>query len=657
MIRVAALLVLVLASAGCAGEKAEGRPWVRRLSFDGVKQVSVRDLRNKLAVQKTPWLGFPRHYLDEFTVEVDRARIEAFYRAHGFFGARVLVAEATPVKGGKAVDVTFKVDEGEPTKVVGFDLSGLPDVTQKAKLEKRQHERIKVGATLVHQDYMDAKQKLEDRLKQLGFAWAEVDGRVEVNRDTREARVIMTVKPGPLAHFGHVHVHNLPPRVSEHEVALHAGIKPGAKFDPEAIEAARGKIYALGVFSSVRVEYVHGDDDPAMADVIVTVSPGTLNELRLGLGTGFESQRTDVHASVIYSRRNFLGHLRTLRLRLEPGWVAIPAFWDVQRTGPAILADATLTQPDWPLPLATTRFTVGYDVGIEYAYQYHGPRTSLSVTRGFWNDHILLGLSYNFQFLAFFNTDPTFQSAPNAGRLFGYTNPYWLGWLQEDIALDLRDKPLDAHQGVYLGTSLEQGGIWVGGAFEYQKISPDLRAYAPFGRRVTFATRVQFGQMFVQGNMGSPITRRFYLGGPNSHRGFNYNRLSLQVPSGIPGVAPLPIGGDQMFLIQNELRVNVFRLFGQWFSLCAFVDGGDVSAPNCGNAPCADIPPGIPTTINYANLYWAVGPGLRYKTIIGTIRFDLGIRLNRLTQFEPDGAPNADPGQRFAFHLSVGEAF
>ena len=182
-----------------------------------------------------------------------------------------------------------------------------------------------------------------------------------------------------------------------------------------------------------------------------------------------------------------------------------------------------------------------------------------------------------------------------------------------------------------------------------------MRAYLPLGtRRVVLAARVEFGQLFVQGDLGSPITRRFYLGGPSSHRGFNYNRLSPQVPSGLPDVAPIPIGGDQMLLIQMELRFNLFRLYGNWLGLAAFADGGDVAAPSCGSVQCRQLTGNVPTSVDVTNLNWAVGGGLRYKTVIGTIRFDLGVRLNRLSPTEPNGVPNADPGQRFAYHISVG---
>src|SRR5262249_29147268 len=157
---------------------------------------------------------------------------------------------------------------------------------------------------------------------------------------------------------------------------------------------------------------------------------------------------------------------------------------------------------------------------------------------------------------------------------------------------------------------------------------------APLGtKRVVLAGRVLFGQIYVQGDLGSPITRRFYLGGPGSHRGFNYDRLSPQVPSGLPGVPPIPIGGHQQLLFQMELRVELFRISGYWLALAAFADGGDVAAPSCGSPDCRQVTGNLRTSVDINNLNWAAGGGLRYKTVIGTLRFDLGVRLNRLAPF------------------------
>jgi outer membrane translocation and assembly module TamA len=184
-----------------------------------------------------------------------------------------------------------------------------------------------------------------------------------------------------------------------------------------------------------------------------------------------------------------------------------------------------------------------------------------------------------------------------------------------------------------------------------------------------------FGQMFVQGDTGSPITRRFYMGGPDSHRGFNYNRLSTQVPIGVgnSNAARLPIGGDQLLLLQAEFRVNIIKLFDNWLGVSAFGDAGDVAAPSSNNSDLEKIlggsstnpagvcldggPVKLSSSVQANHLHYAVGAGLRYHTVIGTIRADVGVRLNRLAYCEPDRTPNPDPNQRVAFHISIGESF
>jgi outer membrane protein assembly complex protein YaeT len=643
-------------AAGCAGEKAEGRPWIRSLHLNGVKNVDAGDLKSRLAMQGRSWWPFwKKPYLNPFDLEIDAKRVQNYYHQHGFFDVRVVEQKVQPVKPD-AVDVTLGVEEGRPTRIHAIAVVGLETVNARALRDvKKMH--IHVGDLFHYPHYQEEKDRIAGALKQHGYAWAEVEGEVGVDRDEYTAEIKLKVSPGPWARFGRLEVRGTR-RVSAKRLEQYANLITGKPFNLEALEDLRGSLYGLGMFSSVRVDYLHAPGRPDIADVVVTVQESTLHEVRFGVGFGIESQRNDVHTSVQYTKRNFLGGLRVLRLRLMPAYVAIPAVWNVQRQGPAGTTDAQLIQPDlfWRTEL---KFTVGFDVGIDYAYQYYGPRASLSLGRTFWRHHVVTGLAYNFQLYKFFATDPAILEQPDlAGSLYGFIEPYRLAWLQEDALLDLRDRPLDPARGGYFGLSAEEGGVWTGGAFQYQKLMPDVRGYLPLGtRRVVLAGRVEFGQIFVQGDLGSPITRRFYLGGPSSHRGFNYNRLSPQVPSGLQNVEPIPIGGDQMLLAQFELRINLVRLYGNWLAMAAFADGGDVAAPSCGTAACRQVTGNLRTKVDVSDLHWAAGGGLRYKTVIGTIRFDLGVRLNRLEPVEPNGVPNPDPGQRFAFHISVGEAF
>ena len=670
--------------AGCAAEKANGRPWIHTVQIDGVKHVDKKELKSKIALDQTSWLPLaPKKYLDPFEIDADKKRIQAYYAAHGYFFAKVTEADVKPRgSDGKSVDVKLVVDEGPATKIDNLTTDGLDPVGDKAQAIHRDLKlTFKRGAVFDHGKYLEKKGEVEGKLKSLGFAWANVQGEVDVNRDTKTADVTMKVDPGPKAVFGHVYLRGY--EVIDPGLVLeHADIREGEPFDPQVLEDARGRIYNLGVFASVKVEYEHDPSQPELADVIITVHEGQFHELRLGGGFDFESTRYDVHLAGQYIKNNFLGGLRTLKLRLEPGWVflvnpaAIGAPTGGPNNGPSLKAEATFTQPDIFGPWYDLKWIVGYDVGIDYAYQYHGPRTSLGVTRPLWHNRINVGLSYNFNLLLFFNTVPAFQTDPHAAAaLYGYTNPYRVGWWQEDFTLDLRDKPLDPHKGGYLGVTVEEGGVYAAGTFTYEKLLPQIRLYAPLGSRVTLATRGEFGQMFIQGSdSGSPITRRFYMGGPDSHRGFNYNRLSVQVPIGYAGAPNLPIGGDQLLLLQAELRVNIVKLFDNWFGLTGFVDAGDVAAPSTsaganlaavlqqGNGMDGGVCkngqlPKLNTSVQFSQLHTAVGGGIRYHTVIGTIRADVGVRVNRLANCEPDGTPNPDPNQRIAFHISIGESF
>lgn len=646
-LRGAGIVIVMALASGCAHHGGAPRPWVRRLVLHGVRHVDEHDLRSHLLTEETPrlaWAG--KRPFDPFALRLDAARIEAYYRAHGYYDARVVSTDVNPADRPGAVNVEINVDEGAATRIGRVKVSGLDQIGDDAQ-PIIQHLDLRKGQIFDHPRYLAEKGEMRQRLETLGYAFADVQGDVVVDRDHHVADLTLKVDPGVKAHIRRVDVEGAYD-VDRRRIVRHSLLTPGELVTPDALETARAKLYNLGIFPSVRIDYAHDPLHPGDADVRIAVAEGTFNEWRFGAGLSLELQRSELRGRAEYTRENFLGGLRRLRLRAEPAYVFVPAFWQPDRQGPAATVEAELTQPDLALPADELRAAVGYDLGVEYAFQYYGPRAQLGYARNFWHDRLQPGVSYNFQFLQFFNVDPAFAADPaTSARVFGFVQPYRVAWLDEGVVLDLRDHPLDTQKGGWFAVRAEEGGTWSGGDFDYEKLTLEARGYYPFFGRLVVAARTEFGQIFSHGDHGSPTTRRFYLGGPETFRGFNFNRLSDQVPSGNPGTPALPIGGDQMFLTQLELRIRAVRLFGSWLEVAGFLDAGDVAAPS-----------GQPfDTIDLGDLHVAVGGGLRYKTAIGTLRFDVGVRLNRLTDFEPDGRPNPDPHQPVAFHLSIGEPF
>jgi outer membrane protein assembly factor BamA len=687
----------VATSVGCA-PKGPHYPWIHKVYFHGVKQLKDKEVRPKVAVQQSSWFPLtPKRYLENpMSVEFDRERITTYYQTRGFFATSVPQAEiknykldpkkdpATP-ESVKAVDVHYTIEEGLPVTLTAIQIAGLDGIPADDARYARREVRVRTGERFEHVPYLETKELLLLQLRKRGYAFAKLaSSEVTVDRDARTAQVHIVVVPGRKALIGEVTIQGTQ-KVDAVALKKHAAVPTGQGYKPQALDEVQGRLYSLGLFSTVLVEPVENPQNPEIADVRITVKEGKHRELRLGFGFGIEPLRNDVHGELLYTQRRFFGGLRVFQFTGQAGYAALPAVWadPLRRHGPILLGKGDLTQPDILGKSSALTASVSYEVGVQYAYQYHGPSFRLGLTKGLWRNRISLAASYNFQFLDFFEAEAGLDGKGDTSVLFGFSDPYRLGFLQEQAALDLRNRPIDATRGFYLSMLAEQGGNYTGGAFSYQKFQPEVRAYYTLWNRLTIAARVQFGHIFAQGDLGSPITQRFYLGGPNSHRGFSFNRLSYQMCSGsfdagmgpVPVLVPcrdprtdakdgngnpvfqrLPTGGDTMLLGQLELRLGLFRLARQWVTLASFVDAGDVAPPSavCAKGGCNEGGGGL--NLDLTKLHVAVGGGLRYRTVIGTIRFDLGVRLNRLEKLEGN-LENPDPDQRIAYHISIGESF
>jgi outer membrane protein assembly factor BamA len=644
-LRGAGIVLIAALCSACAHRRDTQRPWVRSLTLHGVRHVDERDLRRHLVTEETPRVVWAdKKPFDAFALALDAGTIESYYHAHGFFDARVTSSDVTPADKPNAVNVELFVDEGVATKLEKVKVDGLDLIGDDAKVVIRNLD-LRRGQMFDHARYEAEMGEMSQRLRTLGYPWADVRGDIVVDRDRHVANMTLTVDPGFKAHVRNVEVQGAY-EIDRKLLIKHSLLREGLLVTPEALETARAKLYNLGFLPTVRVDFRHNLIHPDQGDVTIAVTEGPVNQWRVGLGLTLELQRSEVRGRAEYTRFRWLGGLRRLRLRAEPAYVFVPAFWNPIKQGPAGTVEAELTQLDLGLPPDEIHAVAGYDLGVEYAFQYHGPRASVGYSRNFFHDRLQVSVGYDFQYLMFFGVDPAFTVDPVvSARDWGFISPYRIAWLEQAVTFDVRDQPLDTQRGGWFQLRGEEGGVWTGGSFDYEKIVAEVRGYYPLFRRLVVAARTEYGHAFAQGNFGSPTTRRFYLGGPESHRGFNFNRLSLQIPSGTPGSPAIPVGGDDMFLTQIELRVRAVRIYGAWLELASFLDAGDVAAPT-----------GLPHDhIDLSQLHVAVGGGLRYKTAVGTIRADLGVRLNRLSDFQPNGEPNPDPHQPVAFHLSIGE--
>jgi outer membrane translocation and assembly module TamA len=205
-----------------------------------------------------------------------------------------------------------------------------------------------------------------------------------------------------------------------------------------------------------------------------------------------------------------------------------------------------------------------------------------------------------------------------------------------DIIRNTTRNLLDARRGHYAALHLEQSGGWLPGAFDFYAATIDLRHYLPIWRRLVVANRLQIGS--IDGIGGSltvdtdkiPFSRRYFLGGSTSLRGWGRFEVSPLSDSG------QPLGGLSMLEWSTELRANASGKL----SVVAFLDAGNVWER--------------PWQFEPGDLRVSVGPGVRYRTPVGPIRVDLGYQLNPIEGLIINGEPEQ---RHWRVHFSIGQAF
>ncbi|HJL43792.1 MAG TPA: BamA/TamA family outer membrane protein [Myxococcales bacterium LLY-WYZ-16_1] len=627
---------------------------VVEVSFEGVEDVDEGALAAGLANHPpTGFLFFKKKVpLDRTSLRLDEKRVEAFLARRGWFEARVVAVDVSWHEDDpERASVLFSVEQGPRTRVVGIDLVGDP-FPEGMPSDERMREALpaKPGDPAIYSKYQAGISRLRELLVSRGFVHAKVEAVMERKIGVPEARIEYEVDPGPLTRFGPLTL-DVSGGIPESAVRSRIAFKEGDRFDPNLIELTEGRLFDLPVVGSVQIEWT-SKGRPNPLPVTVVVRPGVPRELRLGGGVARDNVNLEVRLRGSYRQANFFHPLQTFSAELRPAFVFRD---DLGQPALNITASTELRRDDFIAARIRGTLGVRYDI-IQYeAVQNRGPQVSVALARPLLLDRLQLRTSVSFSFvdpaLSFFPEDrdlsldrfgiferealqlPGIPPAPTDLRIRRPADLMWVTWAVE-VSYDQRDNPRSPRLGYYLQFSNEISQLFDPGAW-YWFVKPEARGYLPLGSRLVLAGRLRWA-MEVFRTDPAPFPLRLFAGGAQSQRGFANRRLAPSVRNTNGDLVPL--GGEVLLESNVELRLDLFRLFGSMFGMVAFLDGAD-SVLNL-----EDLDP--------LNLHWAAGAGLRYRTPIGPLRFDIGFRLNRT-----DGVLPAEGLERLAWHISLGEAF
>ncbi len=678
------------------------RDVISDVQLEDAQEVDEDDLLDGLATAESSrflgiWDGvfFDYQVFDENVLARDLERVERYYRARGFYEAKVTAARIIRVDEHH-VRVQIRVFEGEPVIVRGIvNVNGAEQLPIGVSVQVLKAVSIRSGDRFDEAVFERSSKAIVETLGDNGFAFAKVKHSAKVDLATHTATVSFHVDPGPMARYGKVQIVGLE-SIPARPVVANLDIQEGRQYNRQELVDAQDALMSLGVFSSVEIREDKAHPESGEVPIRVVVRESALRTVRLGGGARFDVLRLSNHLRVGWEHRNFLGDMRRFSIDARPGVTYYPtrigAIQAPTRLLPENSIHAELRQPSF-LEGRTTGFISGdysiypllyplpdgADPEKERIIGYNEVKASVGVERAFFSHHLFVTPSYNWQA----NFPFTYQGdKPNGLDTVRVSFPELF------TILDFRDDRLTTHNGVYISNSFQVAGFVFGGTVSDVRVRPEVRLYKALTRnkKWVLATRTTLGFLFPS-NYGGTLDpsdptaksdptdpevikdqhkllfRAFYSGGPNSNRGYPYRGVGPHGPVGfliptgqdcsldtrtvdeLPSTCIRPLGGLTLWEASLEVR---FPIAGD-FTGATFVDASDVTR-NVGQ-------------IRFTVPHVSIGPGLRYLTPVGPVRLDIGYRVPGLQQIgevdiqRQEGDPGTVFGLPMAIHIALGEAF
>lgn len=626
------------------------------------------------------WTDWPLY--DEAVLKLDLDRITRWYQARGYYGARILSVEYAPESASRSdrrpegekdasLELTIHIEEGEPVRVRNLHLEGQEGLAPALVAELEKALRLKPGDVFDEAMYDQTREALVRVLREAGHARAQVDGDVVIERAALAADVKVVLNPGPVCQVGEVRIASSVP-VPTGPIRAATLLTPGSTYRESDLDDAQRAVYALGAFASVTVR---GDlSKPGdRIDIIIEVEPRRASQVSLGIGvmsgvltTGPVVDETvsvpqwDVHLIGSYEHRNFLGGLRRFRVEDRPRLLFLGPFPSVPSHAFGNTLTVGFTQPGMFEPRTTLFVDARYDVGPDpfQLFFRHDVGVAVGLERGFFKQRLQLRGAVHQDVMHVFRrrAQPDFVT-DNALDLFPcperpdapddaapracFPKSYLLPFLDQRVTLDLRDNNSNPTRGFYFRLAVQEAARLIDPSWNYVRVAPDVRGYAPLGLGMVLAARFALASLHVfsaserldeDAQRLGPQAYRLRGGGAQSNRGFLPGRLGAGIT-----------GGVRRWEGSLEWRIPLADSFG----VVMFGDFGDVNAD---------------TKFRFSHLNTSVGAGLRYRTIIGPIRLDVAGRPDKLQRL--DGSEPSDARMNLGFtkfrgaiHLTIGEAF
>ncbi len=709
---------------------------VTSLTFEGAHEVSPTDLKRVIFTRTSSCrliLIAPLCALSPQLLFIDRRRttpealgeditkLRVYYWRRGFREAMVDTV-LKPTKRGVAV--TFRIVEGEPTRIASLAIDQRTPVLSARELSRAVAVEEGDPLSLVALD--TTLDRLHVAVWNHGYGDARIDTSVTPLGTSHEMALRITIDPRYLTRVGSVHFEG---NQTLDDATLRRGVvlTPGALYTHDAVLESQRRLFSSPAIARAVVVTPPAGDSVKDVTVAIAETPAHQASVTAGFNT------IDFGQAAATLRLNSLGGGRWLSLNVAAGNLLGPQLNGrgiFREAMPDAIADgSSFLSPTYQGSITLTQPWLGNARTSAAIKAFAGRRTLPGVVID-EDAGVTLGIVHYLGVQFPVGLDYRFESTRVQGGAVYYCAGYGICDNASIDALQRRQRlsPIGASAWSDRADDLEaptRGYTWLvdaehasrftGSTFAHDRVSADAAYYRAFGRvpandeegnqPMVLALHGRAGWVrplaedraaLGVGGDGPGILHpraRFYAGGMQSVRGFAENELGPRVlqarhetlvaagctdasiadgscdPTSVPNneLFPRPTGGSSVIEGNVELRIPVRKQLGA----VAFLDGAyvgvaGIDSPSQGKGA---VTPGV---------------GLRYRSPLGMLRLDVGLRpvgheMLPVVAAVPDGKGGerivrlateksyspVDPspgtlrsiGRRLVVHFAMGQAF
>ena len=566
---------------------AEGNKlYIRDVKVEGLKELKQGDMTDYMALR-------PRNLLSWFTgtgvlkdeyLERDSNAIAAYGLNQGFVDIQVSAPKVEYKPDG--IYISFQVSEGDRYKIKEVKFGGdLIDT------ESRLNEVIQMDDQKKDNTYFSLSVMQEDtkRLTQFygdyGYAFAEVDTKILKSEDgTPELTVGYLVNKKQKIYIRRAMVEGNA-KTRDNVILRELRLADGDPYDGAKLRRSTERLNRLRYFSAVDTELVPtGADDEV--DLKVKVKETNTGAVMGGIGY---STYYDVGISASIMERNLFG---------RGYWAQLQGFFSWRRTSGVL----SLTNPRFN----DTELLVGNDLYYTHDYWDNFTKDTLGDTIRLAypiGEYTSAGVGYRLERYELYDVNQWASPSIRNYKGINWTSAIH-GRITRDTT-DLRDRP---SKGTISRVWAEYGGGGLGGTDNFFKVMLDWQGFYSWKPDHTFHVRGRVGGVFENSPEVVPVFERFYVGGIDTIRGYQYTSLSPR-----DRIYRDQIGGDRMGVANFEYVWTFQKELG--LALVPFFDAGF----NVDSRYQKDI-------TNY--MVYSAGLELRWRSPMGDLRIAYGIPLS-----------------------------